>query len=283
MINKNIIISDETVKSILLKTKGYQFLMLQKGYLEVCIIYHGKIVQLISIDSTNINKETIFSTLKILLKHYLDIEKETIKINWNDLSYIHFYEMSVSSDIGIPVSFYNKMPLLLSTGIETEYSLSNIFYMKLKSDTRVLMHGSYEMAAYNPISNVSHSVQKTAIIDIVYPQEAEIVYDFEGQNLKFNLFRLSPARKKGIRIYVNNLVTIFNDENNVLKNHCPTCMHYKPVNQSFNYAANYHNSFDLKNVGLKYSQTTFHCENNKNTIPTEQWLTISKSEDSEFG
>ncbi|XP_011500532.1 PREDICTED: uncharacterized protein LOC105364329 [Ceratosolen solmsi marchali] len=281
---KKIIISDELIKNMMLKINEQQYSMLREGYLEACFIYHGRIVQVISIDKLNLNIESLYSTVNIFLRN-LDIEKQKFKINWQDLSYRHFYEMSVSTDIGIPVTFYNRMPFVFSTHIEiTEYSLSNeMLHVKLKSDTRALMRGSYDMVAYNPISNISHSIQKAAIIDIIYPQEANISYDFQGQNLKLHLFTLDSSKNKGIRIYTNNFVTIFDDENNVLKNHCPSCIHYKPVNQSFNYATTYRYVFDFKTIGLKYSQTLFKCGNDNDLLIAQQSLTTFRSEDSEVG
>lgn len=284
MINKKVIIIDESVKEILRKTKGYESTISEAGYVEILVLSRGRVVQVTSIHNTHLNGESVLNAIRNIVQHHSDLDRKNVEINWQSLSYQNFIKMTVSSDMGLPITFSNQQPLLLSTRTKIELATSNsILSIKIKSDNRIWLQTSYQIEAYNPIADIFHSVQRASTIDVVFPIELDILYDLEGKNLKLKFLRSPNTKIREVRKHVGSFVTIFGDENNLLKDHCSVCLHYKCIDSDSKYLMNYQETFDLQNVGLKYLQSLVDCDSDNLILLNKELIEILKITDSDIG
>lgn len=195
--------------------------------------------------------------------------------NFQEVTYDTLYEMQVPIDMGLQGVLTTKMPHLWSlkfNNIHTEVKKPFI-NMKTEVDARLWRHGEYVMSIYNPIADVWHSVRRATVQDVVLPVEMNFGYNHETKSLKITMPRLPMTKlsQTGVRYHAKNLVTITEDEQDILKTCCATCQHHTVV--STGEKMNYHVATDSKDTGLKYSMTIFDCENNKITPSTniQEW------------
>ncbi|XP_070169151.1 larval-specific very high density lipoprotein [Polyergus mexicanus] len=200
--------------------------------------------------------------------------KQTMVSNFQEIIYDTLYEMQVPIDMGLQGVFTTKMPQLMSlkfNNIHTEVKKPSV-NMKAEIDARIWRHGEYIMSIYNPIADVWHSVRRATVQDIAVPIVMNFDYNHETKNLKVTMPRLPITKLSytGIRYHAKNLVTITEDEQDILKTCCATCHHYTVV--STGEKINYHVAVDSKDMGLKYSMSIFDCENKVTpTTNIEEW------------
>lgn len=189
--------------------------------------------------------------------------KQTMVGNFQDITYETNYEMQVPTDMGLQAVLSTKRPQVLSlkfNNVHSEVKKPSVS-MKFDVDARVWRHGEYVMSIYNPIVDVWHSVRRATVQDIALPVQMSVGYNHEAKSLKITVPRL-PVNKlsyTGIRSYAKNLVTITEDEQDVLKTSCATCHHHTVVTTGEK--KNHHVAVDSKDVGLRYSMSVFDCEN----------------------
>lgn len=207
--------------------------------------------------------------------------KQTMVGNFQEVTYDTLYEMQVPTDIGLQGVFSTKMPQLWSlkfNNIHTEVKKPSMS-MKFDVDTRLWRHGEYIMSIYNPIVDVWHSVRRATVQDIALPVQMSVGYNHEAKSLKITVPRLPVTKQSvtGIRFYAKNLVTITEDEQDILKTCCATCHHHTVVTTGEK--KNHHVAVDSKDVGLKYSMSVFDCENEITPVTnTQEWHRVFSME-----
>lgn len=185
------------------------------------------------------------------------------KINNNqEITYNTFYEMQVPTDMGLQAVFSTKMPCLFSIRVndfhtDTDKESVNV---KFEADTRIWRHGEYAMSIHNPIVDVWHSIRRATTQDIALPMKMYFSFHKETNTFRMTVWRYSTAKPLhvGIRNYAKTLVTITEDEQDILKTCCSTCQHHAVVTTGEK--KNYHVATDSKDLGLKYSESIFDCE-----------------------
>lgn len=187
-----------------------------------------------------------------------------LNINSQEIMYDTLYEMQAPTDMGLQAVFSTKMPQLWSlkfNNVHTEVKKPSVD-MKLEVDARIWKHGEYVMSIYNPVADVWHSIRRATVHDIVMPLDMSVNYNHETKSLKVTMPRLPVTKLShiGTRFHAKNLVTVTEDEQDVLKVCCATCYHHSVVTTGEK--KNYHVGMDSKDLGLKYSSTVFDCENN---------------------
>jgi len=222
-------------------------------HIDVCITLNGRVIIANHYDQ-NTYKNVLDDTLQL---------KQMMNGNTQEVVYDTLYEMQVPTDMGLQAVLSTKIPQLWSVkfnNIHNDVKKPSVS-MKLNVDTRVWKHGEYIMSIYNPVVDVWHSIRRATVQDVAVPVEMSVGYNHETKSLKITMPRL-PATKlshTGIRFYAKNLVTITEDEQDVLKICCATCHHHTIV--ATGEKRNYHVAVDSKEMGLKYSMTVFDCEN----------------------
>lgn len=231
---------------------------------DVCVTLNGHVVFAIHYDQ---------NTFRNIIDDIVRM-KPTITGNFQDVTYDTFYEMQVPTDMGLQGVFTTKIPMLMSlkfNNAHTEVKKPSVS-IKAEVDARIWKHGEYVMSIYNPIVDVWHSVHRATVQDVALPVEMNLGYNHETKSLKITMPRLPTTKLShtGVRYHAKNLVTITEDEQDMLKTCCATCQHYTVV--STGEKINYHIAVDSKDMGLKYSTSIFDCEN-KVTPSTnvEEW------------
>lgn len=207
--------------------------------------------------------------------------KQTMVGNFQEITYDTLYEMQVPTDMGLQAVLSTRMPHLWSlkfNNLGTEIKRPSM-NMKLNVDARTWSHGEYVMSVYNPIVDVWHSIRRATVQDVAFPMQMNIGYNHEAKSLKVSMPRL-PVNKlsvTGIRHYAKNLVTITEDEHDILKTNCATCQHHAVVTTGEK--KNHHVAVDSKDMGLKYTMSIFNCENEITPMTnTEEWYRVLSAE-----
>lgn len=207
--------------------------------------------------------------------------KQLMVGNFQDITYETHYEMQVPTDMGLQAVLSTKKPQLLSVkfnNARTEVKKPSMS-MKFDIDARVWRHGEYVMSIYNPIVDVWHSVRRATVQDIALPVQMSVGYNHEAKSLRITVPRL-PVNKlsyTGMRSYAKNLVTITEDEQDVLKTTCAACNHHTVVTTGER--KNHHVAMDCKNMGLRYSMSVFECENEVTPVTNAvEWQRVLSAE-----
>ncbi|XP_012220182.1 vitellogenin-5 [Linepithema humile] len=233
-------------------------------HIDVCITLNGHVVVVNHYDQ---------NTYKNIFNEMVNL-KQIMSGNVQEITYDTLYEMQVPTDMGLQAVLSTKMPQLLSmkfNNIHTEVKKPSV-NMKFEVDARIWKHGEYVMSIYNPVADVWHSIRRATVLDVAMPVEMSVGYNHETKNLKVTMPRLPITKLShtGMRFHAKNLVTITEDEQDVLKVSCATCHHHTVVTTGEK--KNYHTAVDSKDTGLKYSTTIFDCENNVTPmINAQEW------------
>lgn len=248
-------LSNKNVQNILSRA-AYDMPAKKNIHVDICVTLHGHVVFANHYDQTHISK---------LPEELLQVVKQMVG-NYQDITYDTFYEMQVPTDMGLQAVLSTKMPSLWSLRFnnartETQNpSLNTKIETNIKIDTRMWRHGEYVMSVYNPIVDVWHSIRKATTQDISLPMDMNIGYNHEAKSIKISLPRL-PATKlshSGMQHHTKNLVTITEDEQDMLKRCCATCQHHAVVTTGEKKV--FQSSVDSKDTGLKFSAWTFDCD-----------------------
>uniref|UniRef100_A0A348G627 Very high density protein 1 n=1 Tax=Odontomachus monticola TaxID=613454 RepID=A0A348G627_ODOMO len=232
-------------------------------HVDICITQHGHVIFAGHYDQTHITK---------LPEELLPFMKQTF-LNYQEITYHTLYEMQVPTDMGLQAVLGTRMPHMLSLRYNdlTDVNSPSPNH-KFEFDLRLWRHGEYAMSIYNPIADVWHSIRRSTTRDIAWPLEMNVGFNHEAKSLKINIPRL-PVTKlsySGIRHHAKNLVTITEDEQDVLKECCSTCHHHTVVTTGEK--KNYHSAVDSKDTGLKYSTSIFDCDSNVTPVTNaEEW------------
>lgn len=236
----------------------------QKIHVDLCLTLNGHVFMAEHYDHTEITK---------IPEDLLLFVKQTTG-NFQDVMYDTFYEMQVPTDMGLQAVLSTKMPFVLSwryNSVRTDTHIPSL-NTKIEIDTRLWKHGEYVMSIYNPIVDVWHSIRRATTQDLVLPVEMNISYNNEAKSLKISWPRL-PATKLshgGMRHHAKNLVTITQDEQDMLKGCCSTCQHHTVVTTGKKKV--YSTTADSKDFGLKYSSMTYDCDSEVTWgTNTEEW------------
>ncbi|XP_014484680.1 PREDICTED: uncharacterized protein LOC106749573 [Dinoponera quadriceps] len=231
-------------------------------HVDICITQHGRVVFAEHYDHTQINKMT--QELYRVVTHSVG--------NFQDITYHYFYEMQVPTDMGLQAVLSTKIPLLMSLRLNNVRIDGPSVNTKIEVDTRKWTHGEYAMSVYNPIVDVWHSIRRATTEDVALPVEMYLGYNHEAKSVKISMPRL-PATKlshSGMRFHAKNLVTITDDEQDVLKECCTTCQHHTVVTTGEK--KNYISAVDSKDFGLRYSTSIFDCDSKVTPVTdTEEW------------
>jgi len=232
-------------------------------HLDICITLNGRVIMANYYDQ-NTYKNVLDDTLHL---------KQMMNGNMQEIVYDTLYEMQVPTDMGLQAVLSTKMPQLLSMKFNIHNDVKKpSMNVKFDVDTRVWKHGEYVMSIYNPIVDVWHSVRRATVQDVAVPVEMSVGYNHETKSLKITMPRLPVTKLShtGMRFHAKNLVTITEDEQDVLKVCCATCHHHTIVTNGEK--KNHHVAVDSKEMGLKYSTTIFDCENNVTPMNNaEEW------------
>ncbi|XP_072766849.1 larval-specific very high density lipoprotein [Anoplolepis gracilipes] len=240
-------------------------------HVDICITLNGHVIVVHHYDENTFSK-VIDDTSQI---------KQTMVGNFQGVIYDTLYEIQVPIDVGLQGVFTTKMPHLLSVkfnNIHTEVKKPSV-NIKAEVDARFWRHGEYVMSVYNPIADVWHSVRRATTQDIALPIEMNFGYNHETKSVKVTMPRLPVTKLShtGVRYYAKNLVTITEDEHDILKTCCATCQHHTVV--STGEKMNHHVAVDSKDMGLKYSMSIFDCENNVTpTTNIQEWHRVMSPE-----
>ncbi|XP_025152987.1 uncharacterized protein LOC105191299 isoform X2 [Harpegnathos saltator] len=221
-------------------------------HVDICITLHGHVIIANHYDRTHISK---------LPEELLHAVKQAVG-NLQYIDYDTLFEMQVPTDMGLQAVFSTKMPHLWSlrfNNVHTDTQNPSI-NMKFEVDSRLWRHGEYVMSVYNPIVDVWHSIRKSTTQDVALPLEMSISYNHEAKSIKISMPRL-PATKlsySGMRYHAKNLVTITEDEQDVLKKCCSNCQHHTVVTTGEKKI--HHFAVDSRDIGLKYITSIFDCE-----------------------
>ncbi|EFN69845.1 Vitellogenin [Camponotus floridanus] len=232
--------------------------------IDICITLNGHVI------SANHYGQNTFRNM------FTDISqlKQIMVGNFQEIKYDTFYEMQVPIDMGLQGVFTTKMPYLFSLKFNNIYNeISKLSVnMKAEIDTRIWRHGEYAMSIYNPIADVWHSIRRAIVQDVALPIEMNFSYNHEMKSLKITMPRLPVTKLSytGIRYHAKNLVTITEDEQDILKTCCATCHHHTVVRTGEKMS--HHVAVDSKDIGLKYSMSVFDCENKITpAINVQEW------------
>lgn len=240
-------------------------------HIDICITMYDRVVFAGHYDQTHIMK---------MPEYLLPFIQQTF-LNYQDVSYNTLYEMQVPTDMGLQAVLSTKMPSMasLKESIQTDAQSPNP-NTKIIYDLRMWRHGEYVMSIYNPIADVWHSVRRSTTQDFVLPLEMIIGYNREAKSLKISMPRLplNTLSQMGMRFHAKNLVTVTEDEQDILKECCSTCHHHTVVTTGEK--KNYHSVADCKDVGLKYtSLSIFDCESGVTPITdAKEWQRALSSE-----
>lgn len=254
-------LTNKNVKNILIRA-AKDMPMKKPIHVDICITLNDHVVV-----AQHFNQNTFKNVLNEM--HQM---KQMMTANFQDIVYDTLYEMQVPTDMGLQGVFSTKMPQLWSlkfNNVRTEIKMPSM-NMKFDVDARIWRHGEYVMSVYNPIVDVWHSIRRATIQDVALPVQMSVGYNHEAKSLKITMPRL-PVNKlsiMGIRSYAKNLVTITEDEHDILKTCCATCHHHTVVVAGEK--KNHHVVMDSKNVGLKYSMSIFDCENEMTMVTNAQ-------------
>jgi len=241
-------------------------------HIDICITINGLVVAVDHFDQNSFKK--VFSDYTYQLK-------QMMTGNFQEMTYDTFYEMQVPTDIGLQAVFNTKMPKLSSLKfnyVRTEVKKPSV-NIKFDIDARVWKHGEYVMSVYNPIVDVWHSIRRVVVQDVALPVQMSVGYNHEAKSFKVTMPRLPVTKPSttGIRFYAKNLVTIIEDDQDVLKTCCATCHHHTVVTTGKK--KNHHVTMDSKDVGLKYSMSIFDCENEITKVTNAQeWQRVFSAE-----
>ncbi|XP_018358999.1 PREDICTED: uncharacterized protein LOC108758502 [Trachymyrmex cornetzi] len=264
-------LTNKNVQNILIRA-AQDMPMKKPVHLDICITLNGLVVLFNHYDQ---------NTFKNMFDDAYQALKQTVVGNIQEILYDTLYEVQVPTDMGLQGVFNTKMPQLWSfkfNNVQNELKKPSM-NLKLDVDTRIWRHGEYVMSIYNPIVDVWHSVRRATVQDIILPMQMSIGYNHEAKSLKITLPRLPVTKQSitGIRSYSKNLVTITEDEQDVLKTCCADCLHHTVVTTGEK--KNRHVTMDSKDVGLKYSMSVFDCENEITQMTNaEEWQRVFSAE-----
>jgi hypothetical protein len=240
-------------------------------HVDICITLNGQVIV-----AQHYNQES----LKNMLTDMHQLQQITSS-NLQEVTYDNFYEMQVPTDMGVQGVLSTKMPQLWSlkfNNVQTEVKKPSV-NMKIEIDTRLWRHGEYVMSIYNPIADVWHSIRRATVQDVILPVEMSFNYNQEATNLKISWPRLPVTKLShaGMRNYAKNLVTITEDEQDMLKICCATCQHQTVV--TIGDKKSHYNTMDSKDLGLKYSMSVFDCENQITPVNNvQEWYRVMSPE-----
>ncbi|XP_011644827.2 uncharacterized protein LOC105431979 [Pogonomyrmex barbatus] len=240
-------------------------------HVDICITLNGQVIVANHYDQ-NTFKNVFDDTFQL---------KQTMVGNFQEIMYDTLYEMQVPTDMGLQGVFSTKMPQLWSlkfNNVRTEVKKPSV-NMNLNVDARIWRHGEYVMSIYNPIVDVWHSIRRATVQDVALPVEMSVGYNHEAKSLKITMPRLPVTKvsNTGIRSYAKNLVTITEDEQDILKTCCATCHHHTVVTTGEK--KNHHVVVDSKDMGLKYTMSVFDCENRITPVTdAQEWQRMLSAE-----
>ncbi|XP_011873296.1 PREDICTED: uncharacterized protein LOC105565058 isoform X2 [Vollenhovia emeryi] len=263
-------LTNKNVQNILIRA-AQDMPMRRPVHIDICITLNGVVAVVNHYDQ---------NTFKNMFDDIYQL-KQTMVGNFQEITYDTLYEMQVPTDIGLQAVLSTRMPQLWSlkfNNVRTEVKMPSV-NMKLDVDARVWRHGEYAMSVYNPIVDVWHSIRRATVQDVAMPVQMSIGYNHEAKSLKITMPRL-PVNKlsiTGIRFYAKNLVTITEDEQDILKTCCATCHHHTVVTTGEK--KHHHVTVDSKDLGLKYSTSIFDCENEVTPVTNaEEWHRVLSTE-----
>lgn len=263
-------LTNKNVQNLLMRA-AQDMPMKRPVHFDICITMNGVVVVANHYDQNSF-KNVFDDTYQL---------KQTMVGNFQEITYDTLYEMQVPTDMGLQGVLSTKMPQLWSlkfNNVRTEVKKPSM-NVKLDVDARVWRHGEYVMSIYNPIVDVWHSVRRATVQDVVLPVQMNVGYNHEAKSLKITMPRL-PVNKlsvTGMRFYAKNLVTITEDEQDILKTSCATCQHHTVVTTGEK--KNHHVAVDSKDMGLRYSMSIFNCENEVTpTTDVEEWHRVLSAE-----
>ncbi|KAL0116776.1 hypothetical protein PUN28_009999 [Cardiocondyla obscurior] len=256
-------LSNKNVQNLLIRA-AQDMPMKRSIHVDICITLNGVVVLANHYDQNSF--KNMFDDTNLF--------KQMMVANFQEIMYENLYEMLVPTDMGLQGVFSTKIPQLWSikfNNLRSEIKAPSV-NMKFDIDTRIWKHGEYAMSIYNPIVDVWHSVRRATVQDVALPVQMSVGYNHEAKSLKITMPRL-PINKlsnTGIRFYAKNLVTITEDEQDVLKTCCATCHHHTVV--TANEKKNYHMVMESKDMGLRYSMSIFDCESEMTPMANiEEW------------
>lgn len=264
------VITNEKVTNLLLKTLGHKSFK-KDFHIELITMYRGHVTQVFYIGNDLMTKfftDNQYWTI-------ISVIANAIIFSMKNLWYHDLHEMIVPTDLGMPAIFSNRVPNLFLFDVITDVSdTKSIFSIKLEVEARLWRHGSYEMAVYNPIADVFHTVSRVTSADLVVPIEVTVSYNTDTKSIKIKLPRLSATKHSvgGLKTLASNHVTISDDENHTLKEHCPTCKNVVIATKGLHNKRNYIHIIDSKDTGLEYSMRIFNCESDLTPFTNvEEW------------
>ncbi|RLU17871.1 hypothetical protein DMN91_010110 [Ooceraea biroi] len=245
-------------------------------HVDICITMNGQVIF-----ASHYNQDSFKNMIA-------DVHKlrQTVSGNFQDVMYDTFYEMQMPTDMGVQGILSTKLPYLLSfkfNNVQTEVKKPSV-NVKVETDTRMWRHGEYMLSMYNPVADVWHSIRRAIVQDVASPVVMNFNYNHEAKNVKITYPRLPVTKMShvGIRNHAKNLVTITEDEQDVLKTCCATCQHQTVVTTGNK--KNYHVAMDSKDLGLRYSASIFDCENKVTPVSDlQEWHRAMSSEHKNTG
>jgi len=263
-------LNNKNVKDILVSA-SQDMPMKKPIHIDICITLNGQ-----AIVAQHYNQESLKNMLTDM--HQL---KQMTSSNLQEVIYDTFYEMQVPTDMGVQGVFNTKMPQLWSlkfNNVQTEVKKPSV-NMKVEVDTRIWRHGDVMMSIYNPVADVWHSIHRATVQDVSLPMEMNFNYNHEATNLKISWPRLPVTKMShaGMRNYAKNLVTIAEDEQDMLKTCCAVCQHQTVV--TVGDKKSHYNTMDSKDLGVKYSMSVFDCENQITPMNhVQEWYRVMSPE-----
>ena len=228
-------------------------------FAEIFLFMHGRVIMVKHYDHTNgANIRKDFQEMIMMMGKTPQ--------NWQRLMYHNLYQMHAPTDLGVAAIMGTYIPYLTSLRLNKKEGSNQ--YFKMEIEPKIWRHGEYKMKVYNPIADVWHSVEKITTVDVAFPLGFLLkTHNDFGKDLYYKLgltlSRLPDPKLSviGVRMYAMNMVSIWDNESNLLEKLCQTCKHHEVVTKGLKQRKYYKNVVDSKNTGLRYTSSIFDCEN----------------------
>ncbi|XP_043288151.1 uncharacterized protein [Venturia canescens] len=241
--------------------------------IDLIVTYRGRVMVANHYNERSMKK--LWEEVIQLMQRLNPATESVTAVNRQQVNYERLYEKQVTCEMGLPVVFENRVPVLTSLKINLESKLvDQSVRMAFSVDAKIWRHGDYSMSVYNPFANVWHSVRRTTEFDLSLPIHGTIIYSHEKNTIKLTLPR-QPATSSsiaGILNHAKDCVTVNEDDENTLNEFCPTCHPTENVSPNSPVKKKFQSNFDSIDTGLHYSMAIFNCENGLSPVTLkEDW------------
>ncbi|XP_063977016.1 vitellogenin-3-like [Diachasmimorpha longicaudata] len=247
-------ISNEDVRRIL--QEGSRNNYFRKLSVDVVVSYKGRVV------FGNSYKGNRMTEIISDLEPVITFEGATLKVRQQLISYDNMYEQHVISEMGLPILMENKIPSVSSViGSVEKDMLSPIRFTK-DIDYKVWRHGHYSMSIYNPLLDVWHSIRKTTATDFQMSFQSTSGFNIETQTWESSIpiLPMTKHSRQGMVTHAKDSTTVSEDDGGALKESCPSCEHHETVTKGIAAKRNHEVVQDIKDIGLRFSNSIFDCE-----------------------